>query len=258
MRHRVHTPVRAVIALSAALAATGVLAACSGGSTPSPGAAPSASATTSGGAGSGTGATPSPATPSPATPSPATPSPAATARPATTVTGTGPSAPRPPGTPPTTGAAGTLVLEADGLGVAVGASIRHLPFGTTTRAQVASLLASRLGTARVTTVRECGQGPRTQLSSGSLSALVDGARFVGWTLSPVRAGTQPVGARLTTGDGIGLGSTLAGIRGTRTVTVTTGTLGPEFTAGTLGGLLDGTAPTARVTTLYAGETCFFR
>jgi len=253
MRHRVHTPVRAVIALSAALAATGVLAACSGGSTPSPGAAPSASATTSGGAGSGTGATPSPATPSPATPSPA-----ATARPATTVTGTGPSAPRPPGTPPTTGAAGTLVLEADGLGVAVGASIRHLPFGTTTRAQVASLLASRLGTARVTTVRECGQGPRTQLSSGSLSALVDGARFVGWTLSPVRAGTQPVGARLTTGDGIGLGSTLAGIRGTRTVTVTTGTLGPEFTAGTLGGLLDGTAPTARVTTLYAGETCFFR
>ena len=102
---------------------------------------------------------------------------------------------------------------------------------------------------------ECGQGARIQLSRQGFSALVKGAVFVGWVDS---GRTTP---RLATVNGIGVGSTLASIKaGFAGVTVTTDTLGPEWTTpdGTVGGLLDGTATTSRMTDFYAGETCFFR
>jgi hypothetical protein len=147
-----------------------------------------------------------------------------------------------------------LVLEVDGLGVAVDASIRQLPFGTS-RAVITTALTTTLGALKATVQSECGQGPRTQLDGQGLSVLFSGARFVGWTASGGTAG------HLTTGDGIGVGSTLAKVRAQYPgIKVSTDSLGPEFTSegGGLSGLLDGTAPTSKVTTIYAGETCFFR
>jgi hypothetical protein len=43
-------------------------------------------------------------------------------------------------------------------------------------------------------------------------------------------------------------------------TFSSGTLGEEFSSENsgFGGLLEGTTKTAKVTTVYAGETCFFR
>jgi len=146
-----------------------------------------------------------------------------------------------------------LVLEVDGLGVAVGASIRHLPFGTP-RAAMSAALTATLGELRVSRLTECGQGARTQLDRQGFSVLLQGTRFVGWT----DAGSA--GRHLTTADGVGVGSTLGQVRAQYPgVSVTTGTLGPEFSSPRgLSGLTTTASSAGKVTTIYAGESCFFR
>jgi hypothetical protein len=164
-----------------------------------------------------------------------------------------PSAPATSATAAPAADAPVLVLEVDGLGVATGASIRHLPFGTD-KTTIRTLLTNTVGAPKATDQPECGQGPRTQLDRQGFSALFDGTKFVGWTDSGKGS------SKLTTADGIGVGSTLAAVRSSQAdITVTTGSLGPEFTSpGGLGGILDGTGANAKVTVLYAGESCFFR
>jgi hypothetical protein len=147
------------------------------------------------------------------------------------------------------------MLNPDGLGAAVGsASIRQLPFRSTDLTSVRTVLASTIGTPRRLENPECGQGPRTSLDVKGFTALFAGSRFVGWS------DDGRTGHKLTTGDGLGVGSTLAQVRSSLgQVTVTTDSLGPEFTSsGGLSGLLSGTAPSSTVTLLYAGESCFFR
>lgn len=243
-RSRSVATVATVAVVSSALA----LAACSGGSTPAASSPPATS--------SPTATASSPATaPDVATPvsdtrpaAPQTPSPAAGS---SAVTGAAASSGPVGGT---TNPAPVLVLEPDGVGVVSGASIRHLPFGTDVTT-ITNTLTSTVGPVTRTTQTECGQGARVQLSVQGFSALMNGVSFVGWTDS---GRSTP---RLTTANGIGVGSPLASIKGGFAgVTVTTGTLGPEWTTpdGTLGGLLDGTTVTSRMTSFYAGETCFFR
>ena len=139
------------------------------------------------------------------------------------------------------------------LGVAVGASIRHLPFGTP-RAAMSAALTATLGELRVSRLTECGQGARTQLDRQGFSVLLQGTRFVGWT----DAGSA--GRHLTTADGVGVGSTLGQVRAQYPgVSVTTGTLGPEFSSPRgLSGLTTTASSAGKVTTIYAGESCFFR
>jgi hypothetical protein len=146
------------------------------------------------------------------------------------------------------------VLEPDGLGVLSGTSIRHLPFGTDILTLTRSLEAT-LGPVSRSSMTECGQGARVQLAGQGFSALFNGVGFVGWHDS------GRVKPHLTTAAGLGVGSTLASVRSALAdVEVTTDSLGPEWTSGAqgLGGLLDGTAATSKVTQIYAGETCFFR
>ena len=161
-----------------------------------------------------------------------------------------------PTTPSTTAPAATLVLEPDGLGLVVGpASIRHLTFAGATTDQVTAQLRAALGSGSTTPSPDCGVGRRT-FSSGGLSVLLKGSRFLGWTYQ------APAGSTGTarTADGIGAGSSLAELRAARPrVTVTTSTLGPEFVGpGGLSGLLTGTSGSSTVTLLRAGETCSFR
>jgi hypothetical protein len=162
-----------------------------------------------------------------------------------------------PGSPsgPAATAAGTprLVLEGDGLGVAVGTSIRHLRFGAA-RATLVTALTGTLGEPHSTRLTDCGQGARTQLDRQGLSVLIQGTRFVGWT------DRGAPGRQLTTGEGIGIGSTLGQVRARYpAIVMTAGSLGPEFTGGHgVSGLLAGSAAASKVTTLYAGETCFAR
>ena len=153
-----------------------------------------------------------------------------------------------PSAPPT-----PVVLEPDGLGLLVGpAAIRHLTFADATADQV----TAALGSGTTTPSPDCGAGLRT-FSSGGLSVLLEGSRFLGWTY---QAPTGGAAATARTGDGIGLGSTLAELRAARPrVTVSTATLGPEFVEpGGLSGLLTGTSGSGTVTLLRAGQTCSFR
>ncbi len=146
-----------------------------------------------------------------------------------------------------------LVLEPDGLGFVVGpASIRHVRFGSSSTTLRTALTAA-LGPLQTDVQSECGQGPRTSFSRNGFSVLIAGSRFVGWT----EQGGTP---RRTTGDGIGVGSTLSALRASfGTVTLSRTSLGDEWASpGPIAGLISGRRPTSRVTTIYSGETCFFR
>ena len=149
-----------------------------------------------------------------------------------------------------------LLLEPRGLGVRVGSGrIRHLPFGTSST-QVIAAVKSALGAGKTSLDPECGQGPRSTYRVKGFSLLLSGKKFVGWT----DQGTP--GRRLAARDGTGVGITLARLRllHPNKITVVRDSLGPEFSHAGRGidGLLNGTRRTSRVTTVFAGETCFFR
>jgi hypothetical protein len=146
-----------------------------------------------------------------------------------------------------------LLLEAGGLGVVLDDTrIEHLPFGTaaaTVRGTVARLVGP-LATKRRT---DCEQGLRTSSTAGGLELLFRGTRFVGWT------DTGSPGRRLTTGDGIGVGITVAALEDSGT-DVTLDPLpggGAEWTSGPGGlhGRTTSVAATGRVTLVSSGETC---
>jgi hypothetical protein len=146
-----------------------------------------------------------------------------------------------------------LILEAGGLGVAVDETrVEHLPFGTaagTVRTVVTRLLGSL-----TTRVRDCPQGSRTSSSTKGFQLLFDRGRFVGW----LDSGTS--GRRLTTGDGIGVGITVAALEhsGTEvTIRRVEGGTTAEWTSGPggLDGRATSTSPRGRVTLVSSGETC---
>ena len=162
----------------------------------------------------------------------------------------------PPATMTAPAAAPVLSLRPDGLALltADGATASTLLFGTATAAQVDRAITLALGKPIRDTLPECGQGPRMASTRDNFSALYDGTRFVGWS---DRGKTR---RKLTTANGLGVGSTLAQVKQREAdATVSADTLGPEFFSETgVSGMLDGTKSTSKVTLIYAGETCFFR
>ncbi len=155
----------------------------------------------------------------------------------------------------TTTAVAAVTLETDGLLIATGTQpAKHYAFGSSDVAVRAALASVLGGALTVTPSPECGQGPRTGADRDGFSILIDGTKFVGW----VDQGAPR--RHLTTRRGLGIGSTLTQVRLLLSgVTVSNETLGPEFITGSgLGGLLTGTSNSSTITTIYAGETCFFR
>jgi hypothetical protein len=146
-----------------------------------------------------------------------------------------------------------LLLEAGGLGVVVDDTrIEHLPFGTRS-GTVRTAVARLLGPLKTTRRSDCEQGMRTSSTVGGLELLFRGGRFIGWT------DTGTPGRRLTTGDGIGVGITVAALEDSGT-DVTVHPLpggGGEWTSGP-GGLYGRTtsvATSGHVTLVSSGETC---
>lgn len=155
--------------------------------------------------------------------------------------------------PSPTPAQPALAIEGDGLRLIdpQTGSARPLAFGMDWRSALAAL-ASR-GPPRTGHMEECGAGPLdyAKWDDGFTLYAQDGA-FMGWF-----ADTQAAG-RLSTASGIGPGSTRAELDSAYAAEVFESTLGTEFLAGDLGGLLDGTGKQATITALWAGLGCSFR
>jgi hypothetical protein len=163
--------------------------------------------------------------------------------------------PEAPTTPaePAEQAAGGLALEGEGLRVFTAqGSARPLPFGTA-QDIVLRTVSTMLGasTPTLTTNSECGAGP-TQFAKypNGLQLAFQDDTFAGWFLDE---------AGLTTADGVEVGSTRTEIQSARVIEmIPDSTLGAEFSSGELGGFLSSEGPDAKVESLYAGVTCFFR
>lgn len=162
------------------------------------------------------------------------------------------------------------VVSLDGEGLRLvdpkSGATRPLSFGVD-EAQL-KLIAEKLkGPAKTGRNEECGAGPLAYLSwdDGLTLYSLDGL-FAGWALderggAAVPAKTAAKGespTRLTTMSGLGIGSTRAQLLDAYDATIEQTTLGTEFNAAGLSGILDGKGAKAKVTNLWSGVNCVFR
>ncbi|HEX8239430.1 MAG TPA: hypothetical protein VF574_06800 [Allosphingosinicella sp.] len=147
-------------------------------------------------------------------------------------------------------AAAPVVLEGAGLRIPGATPPRTLAFDMAEAATVEALTKA-LG--RPPTDRgeneDCGGGAMkfADWKGEILVYFLDG-RFAGWDSR----------GKLKTLDGIGIGSSRAEVALLPGFEVEESTLGTEFRAGGLSGILDSKAPGAKVTQLWGGATCVFR
>lgn len=157
--------------------------------------------------------------------------------------------------PAVTGKA-AVALDPGGLMIVIAdtGSTRMLDFGLP-QAQVIEIVTNVAGApGPVTTNSECGAGP-IQFAEfpGGLTLLFQEAKLAGWSVGPGSAGKQ------STMSGIGVGSTRSDLVAAYSgVHVSETSLGQEFSAGGLYGVLDGPGATAKIEVMWAGTSCVFR
>jgi hypothetical protein len=145
-------------------------------------------------------------------------------------------------------------LAPGGLGLALdGGVTRPVTFGMP-RATVTRMLATALGNPiEEGDNQECGAGALAFASfRGGLGTYFQDGKFVGWDLD----GRD--GGHFATAAGIGIGSTRKQLESAGTVTIEDSTLGIEFSAGALSGLLTSREPDGEVSNLWSGTTCIAR
>ena len=156
-------------------------------------------------------------------------------------------------TAPAEAATPALALDGEGLRLfdrATG-SARPIAFGTTQQATLAAL-AFR-GPPGSGTQSECGAGALDYAAwPDGLKLYFQRGKFVGWA-----ADGRGKGA-LATAAGVGPGSSRSALTDAYAATFTKTTLGTEFAAGGIYGLLDGPGPAATISDLWAGASCNFR
>jgi len=155
---------------------------------------------------------------------------------------------------PSTATAPRLAVEAEGLRwfLQPSGSARPIAFGSPESEVIASLERVRGPSEKGTNVN-CGAGP-VQVASwpDGLSVIFQDGRFVGWGMGRSASGS------IATAAGIGPGSTRAELDSAYNVTVSRTSLGSEFSAGGLYGVLDGASADARITDMWAGVSCVAR
>lgn len=131
-------------------------------------------------------------------------------------------------------------------------SARPVPFGTPREAALAAL-AFRGEPAATGRLEECGAGPLDYARWGDgLTLYFQDSRLAGWALDGSGKDSP------TTASGLGVGSTRAELEAAYDAEVFDSTLGTEFAAGEIFGILDGTGPSAKIAHLWAGTSCTMR
>jgi hypothetical protein len=175
--------------------------------------------------------------------------------------GESPPEPRPSASPAASAApsatpapAATPGLAVDGEGLRLfdpeTGSARPIPFGTPWPQAVAAL--AFLGKPLAGRNEECEAGPLDYARwDGSLTLYGQDGKFAGW-FADGSSGT------IATAAGVGPGTTRQDLEAAYAVEVFDSTLGTEFTAGELHGLLDSPHLDSPVTAFWAGTSCNFR
>lgn len=147
-----------------------------------------------------------------------------------------------------------LAVEGEGLRwfLQPSGSARPIPFGRPQAEVMASLEAVR-GVAAKGTNQDCGAGPVQYATwRDGLSLVFQDDRFVGWSLNSRAADA------IATAAGVGPGTTRAELESAYKATLSKTSLGYEFSAGDLHGVLNGAAASARITDMWAGVSCVAR
>jgi len=150
-----------------------------------------------------------------------------------------------------------LALDPEGLRVvnASTGATRALSFGMKETEVVAMLTNIQGKPLKRGVNKECGAGPLGFASwADGLTLQFNKGTFAGWSVDGRSKGAN----KLTTIAGIGTGSTRTQLNQAYNVKVSQSSLGTEFAAGKLGGLLSGSKPSDRITNLWSGTTCLFR
>ncbi|MBY0306640.1 MAG: hypothetical protein K2W86_15990 [Sphingomonas sp.] len=159
--------------------------------------------------------------------------------------------------PSTTAASPLLVaLVGDGLQLVDGDSGKTyaVPFGTAQDQAIERIGKVQGPIGDSGDYEECGAGPIFYADfPGKLTLLFQDKKFAGWSV-----GGPGADAKLTTLAGIGVGSTRTALEAAYTATIEESTIGIEFMAGDMSGLLDSAKPTAKISDLWAGVTCIAR
>lgn len=159
---------------------------------------------------------------------------------------------------PAPAAAPAMTLASDGISLvdAATGSARMIAFDTAQADAIAAFTGAGQTPGALSRNEECGGGPMemADLPNG-LQLTFMGGKFVGWTAPNAIRGAND---SLKTASGIGVGSTRQALEAAYTVTIEDSTLGVEFSASEMFGLLESKAPTAKITNLWAGDTCIFR
>lgn len=146
-----------------------------------------------------------------------------------------------------------LALDGGGLRiftVATGSS-RLIPFGAG-KAETLDMLGAVQGAPPSDQGENIDCGATNAAWPDGLTVWFARGKFVGWSLASADA-------PLSTAGGLKVGSTRTELENGATVaTIAASSLGEEFTAGDVGGLLDSAAADARVTHLWAGAVCIAR
>lgn len=152
------------------------------------------------------------------------------------------------------GADSTILLAVEGEGLrlfdASSGSSRPLPFGLS-EAEVMRIVTRALEAEPYETGGNVECGVRyANWAEGITLRFTTRDGFVGWSLRD--------GSRFTTASGIGLGSTRAELESSYDAEVFASSIGEEFVAGGMAGILDSPSPDARVQHLWAGVSCIAR
>jgi hypothetical protein len=147
-----------------------------------------------------------------------------------------------------------LALSGDGLMLvnSESGSTRAISFGTPASAAIDMLSAVAGAVVERGRNEECGAGPVEYVSfSNGLQIVLQKDQFLGWT---VRARDDT----LRTMSNVGLGSTRAELESVYAAEIAPSTLGMEFMAGGLQGILESGVASAKITDLWAGVACVAR